>query len=369
MTITPEQIKQLAEAQRDNPELDLLRDYDGDKIDVLWVGEQDMAARLYAGLTQCDIRSRRFVLVSDAIGNVVEFSVRVTDAGREWLRVNGGEWIEAGGKACKVRVRYNRDTNLTKMQCTHIDERLRGRVGNSRFFVASNGWRVVSSECPCITDVVVWIRGHQRAADDNVVLTHGNHVPEIKFAVDAANAAWEKELATVPCCVCGKPVDTRDTEDGGDEHGSELSDGRWACSHECWDKAAGPLDKPSPGLASLREAILAKITGELDRAYAKHGRDAWGRHEFWGVLAEEVDELMDAIKTDAPMEHVLDEAAQVACVCIRYMETGDRYRGQHPTFSEAIRGKYETITDMMQAKVEPEKHQRHSSCVARKAEE
>lgn len=69
---------------------------------------------------------------------------------------------------------------------------------------------------------------------------------------------------------------------------------------------------------------------ELDHAYQKHGADAWGRHEFYGVLKEEVDELWDAIKGDEPMEHVLSELIQVAAMCARYYETGDRYRGAHP---------------------------------------
>lgn len=37
------------------------------------------------------------------------------------------------------------------------------------------------------------------------------------------------------CCACGKNVDMREVEDGGDPDGSELSNGRWVCSGECWD--------------------------------------------------------------------------------------------------------------------------------------
>lgn len=80
-----------------------------------------------------------------------------------------------------------------------------------------------------------------------------------------------------------------------------------------------------------RERLVRLISAELDHAYAKHGRDPWGRHEFYGVLKEEVDELWDAIKSDAPMSDVLDELVQVAAMCFRYYETGDRYRGvPHP---------------------------------------
>lgn len=45
------------------------------------------------------------------------------------------------------------------------------------------------------------------------------------------------------CCVCTKPVDPREAEDGGDDDGSQLSDGRWVCSHECWNKAVADAEK------------------------------------------------------------------------------------------------------------------------------
>lgn len=78
---------------------------------------------------------------------------------------------------------------------------------------------------------------------------------------------------------------------------------------------------------------LELIRSELDRAYKKHGNAPWGRHEFYGILLEEVDELWDAIKGDHPIELVLAETVQVAAVCVRYLETGDRYWGEHPTLN------------------------------------
>jgi NTP pyrophosphatase (non-canonical NTP hydrolase) len=69
----------------------------------------------------------------------------------------------------------------------------------------------------------------------------------------------------------------------------------------------------------------AKISNELDKAYEKHGSEKWGRHEFYAVLKEEVDEVWDAIKGDEPMDEVVKEALQVAAVVFRYLETGDRY--------------------------------------------
>ena len=85
-----------------------------------------------------------------------------------------------------------------------------------------------------------------------------------------------------------------------------------------------------PPAPSVRSRLFADIEAELDRAYAKHGRESWGRHEFFAILKEEVDELWDAIKQDQPQAVVLAELRQVAAMCFRYAETGDRYRGAHP---------------------------------------
>lgn len=75
-----------------------------------------------------------------------------------------------------------------------------------------------------------------------------------------------------------------------------------------------------------RADFIAQIIAELERAYAKHGAEQWGRHEFYGILKEEVDELWDDIKSDAPQETLEKELIQVAAMCLRYFETGDRYR-------------------------------------------
>jgi NTP pyrophosphatase (non-canonical NTP hydrolase) len=72
-------------------------------------------------------------------------------------------------------------------------------------------------------------------------------------------------------------------------------------------------------------AAYARVRKELDHAYAKHGKQPWGRHEFYAILLEEVDELWDAVKADEPMARVQAEAVQVAAVVFRYLETGDRY--------------------------------------------
>lgn len=105
---------------------------------------------------------------------------------------------------------------------------------------------------------------------------------------------------------------------------------------------------------SERGILMARIGAELDRAYAKHGRDPWGRHEFYAILKEEVDELWDAIKRDAPDAELLPEIIQVAAMCFRYVETGDRYRGPAP-FAEHL---YERRTVAGQVPPELERNER-----------
>ncbi len=83
-----------------------------------------------------------------------------------------------------------------------------------------------------------------------------------------------------------------------------------------------------------RERIFRKIERELDHAYSKHGDAPWGRHEFYAILKEEVDELWDDIKRDNPIEGLMNEAIQVAAMCVRYLETDDRYAGPHPELKE-----------------------------------
>lgn len=75
-----------------------------------------------------------------------------------------------------------------------------------------------------------------------------------------------------------------------------------------------------------RAEILSAIQNELARAYSKHGSDQWGRHEFYAIAKEEFDETWEAIKKDLPQDQLEKEITQVAAMCIRYLETRDRYR-------------------------------------------
>ena len=60
------------------------------------------------------------------------------------------------------------------------------------------------------------------------------------------------------------------------------------------------------------------ITEEMVRARLKHGPCNWSKHEFYGVLLEEVDELWETIKKDEPPQRLLEELIQVAAVCAEY---------------------------------------------------
>jgi hypothetical protein len=78
-----------------------------------------------------------------------------------------------------------------------------------------------------------------------------------------------------------------------------------------------------------RENILARIATELDRAYAKHGRAQWSRHEFYGIIAEEFDEMWADIKADAPAAKLEEEMVHVAAMVFRFLETGDKNRHRY----------------------------------------
>lgn len=85
------------------------------------------------------------------------------------------------------------------------------------------------------------------------------------------------------------------------------------------------LDQPMDNSNMRRRlAIFDEVMMSLDYAYAKHGKELWSRHEFYGVLLEEVDEIWDNIKEDLSKEELNKEILQVMCVCLRYIETGDR---------------------------------------------
>lgn len=74
-----------------------------------------------------------------------------------------------------------------------------------------------------------------------------------------------------------------------------------------------------------RQEIFDLISTELERAYKKHNANQWSWHEFYGILLEEVEEVWSEIKQGGTKEDIVKEIIQVAAVCIRHLEIGDRY--------------------------------------------
>src|ERR1051326_6951069 len=46
---------------------------------------------------------------------------------------------------------------------------------------------------------------------------------------------------------------------------------------------------------SNRSAVMLAIVTEIDRAYVKHGMEQWSRHEFYGIIKEEFEEMQEEI--------------------------------------------------------------------------
>ncbi len=86
-----------------------------------------------------------------------------------------------------------------------------------------------------------------------------------------------------------------------------------------WTRPVDLLQTPANPNARL--LFRGAVRNELDRAYAKHGSQYWSKHEFWGIILEEIDELWDDIKTDADPDMVMKELVQVAAMCLRFAET------------------------------------------------
>lgn len=72
-----------------------------------------------------------------------------------------------------------------------------------------------------------------------------------------------------------------------------------------------PIDRPS---------VLREVGEELERARAKFPGKQNSPHEGWAVLQEEVDELWDDVKGDAPRAQMRKEAVQIAAMAVRFIE-------------------------------------------------
>ena len=76
---------------------------------------------------------------------------------------------------------------------------------------------------------------------------------------------------------------------------------------------------------TVRQQFFSRVLAEVERAYRKHGRKRWGRHEFYAIIKEELDEVWDNIRHDGSRKELEKEIIQVVAMALRYMETGDRY--------------------------------------------
>lgn len=61
------------------------------------------------------------------------------------------------------------------------------------------------------------------------------------------------------------------------------------------------------------------VMKEVTMAKSKYKKDFNSRHEAYGVLLEEVDELWDDVKADAEDGRDIMEAVQVAAMALRYV--------------------------------------------------
>ena len=75
---------------------------------------------------------------------------------------------------------------------------------------------------------------------------------------------------------------------------------------------------------ALAYEIIQDVAKELDRANTKFG-SFHSTHEGYAVLKEEVDELWDDIKNNAPLADQRKEAIQIAAMAVRFIMdvTGD----------------------------------------------
>ena len=60
-----------------------------------------------------------------------------------------------------------------------------------------------------------------------------------RLAADADAEAYCED--GVACCVCGADIDTREESQGGSPGATQVGDGRWVCSQECWDIGGNPI--------------------------------------------------------------------------------------------------------------------------------
>lgn len=109
-------------------------------------------------------------------------------------------------------------------------------------------------------------------------------------SVACADAPGRDYIAN--CVKCGRIIDTREADEGGDTFGSELFVGSWVCSSECWDAAVSepaPTDEPEPNTGANRLTVpydaLAALQSVLPHSYAVVDRWAKDREGALSMLS------------------------------------------------------------------------------------
>lgn len=86
---------------------------------------------------------------------------------------------------------------------------------------------------------------------DHAIFAAADEAADRITALEKENAELRRTATTTNCCHCGRIIDKRETSQGGDPFGTQLTDRRWTCSFECWEAIVDPV-KPSE--AEGREA-------------------------------------------------------------------------------------------------------------------
>ena len=99
-------------------------------------------------------------------------------------------------------------------------------------------------------------------------------LPAILAALAPTDAAQARPAWLSNCVVCGRIVDTRENDEGGDGHGCEYPEG-WTCSSDCAEKLHPDPEWMKEGLAAqAREAALREAAAIADALSEKWG-SAW----------------------------------------------------------------------------------------------
>lgn len=110
--------------------------------------------------------------------------------------------------------------------------------------------------------------------DDPLTTEAADRIEALEAALAASRADY-----TTNCRYCGRIIDKREAEDGGDSYGCQHSDGLWTCSSECSDAAYPPPNwlleaERQPDSAGAAPAALVAELWASDAASALTNRAA-----------------------------------------------------------------------------------------------